>query len=117
VVDGAVAATTDSGESFGMSELVRIIDEYKAAHGQPSDSSICRAIGIAPQTLSSWRKRGISEPPATETLRRLAEFTSLPYEEYVLQAAVFDAGMRQSMPTLEEANRRTAQARRGRDAG
>lgn len=82
-----------------MSELIRIIDDYRDSHGQPSDSSIARAIGIAPQTLSSWRKRGIKEPPDAKTLRELARFVGLPYEEYVLQAALVDAGWRESMPS------------------
>lgn len=81
-----------------MSELLRIIDDYKDRHGQPSDASIARAIGVAPQTLSSWRKRGIKEPPAVETLRRMAEFMRLPYEDFVLQAALVDAGWRETMP-------------------
>jgi transcriptional regulator with XRE-family HTH domain len=91
-----------------MSELLRIIDDYKDAHGQPSDSSIARAIGVAPQTISSWRRRGIREAPAIETLRRMAEFMRLPYEEYVLQAALVDAGYRETMPNLDEARRREA---------
>lgn len=82
-----------------MSELLRIIDDYRDAHGQPSDASVARAIGIAPQTLSSWRKRGISEPPAAETLRNLARLVGLPYEDYVLQAALVDAGWRDEMPS------------------
>lgn len=82
-----------------MSELLRIIDEYKDRHGQPSDASIARAIGVAPQTINSWRKRGIKEPPAVATLKRLADFMRLPYEDYVLQAALVDAGWRDEMPT------------------
>lgn len=81
-----------------MSELLRIIDDWKDRHGQPSDASIARAIGVAPQTISSWRKRGIKEPPARETLRSLAQYMHLPYEDYVLQAALVDAGWRDEMP-------------------
>lgn len=81
-----------------MSELLRIIDDYRDAHGQPSDASIARAIGIAPQTLSSWRKRGIKEPPEAATLRSLARLVGLPYEDHVLQAALVDAGWRDAMP-------------------
>lgn len=91
-----------------MSELLRIIDEYKDAHGGPSDSSIARAIGVVPQTISNWRQRGIKALPNPETLARLAELTRLPFEEYVLQAALVDAGFRESMPTLEEAKKRDA---------
>lgn len=81
-----------------MSELLRIIDDYRDAHGQPSDASVARAIGIAPQTLSSWRKRGIRDLPADETLENLALLVRLPYEEYVLQVALYDAGYRRTMP-------------------
>ncbi|GHJ59186.1 hypothetical protein NOK12_17040 [Nocardioides sp. OK12] len=81
-----------------MSELLRIIDEYKDAHGQPSDSSIARAVGIAPQTLSSWRKRGVRQPPSIDTLRRLADFMHVNYEDYLLQAVLVDTGYRDAMP-------------------
>lgn len=74
-----------------MSKLVALVDEYRDTHGAPSDSSIARAIGVAPQTISSWRKRGIRVPPAPETLRRLAEFIGRDYETVVLRAALLDA--------------------------
>jgi DNA-binding XRE family transcriptional regulator len=64
-----------------MSRLLAMIDEYRDAHGQPSDASIARAIGIAPQTLNSWRKRGIKEPPKPETMHRLAAFLGKSNEE------------------------------------
>lgn len=73
------------------SRLLAIIDAYKDTHGQPSDASIARAIGIAPQTISSWRKRGIRQPPSPETLRQLAAFTNQPPLE-VIHAALLDAG-------------------------
>lgn len=83
-----------------MSELVKVIDEYRDSHGSPSDASIARAIGVAPQTLSSWRKRGIRQPPEPESLRALAALLRLPYEEYVLQLALYDSGWRETMPLL-----------------
>jgi transcriptional regulator with XRE-family HTH domain len=81
-----------------MSQLVAIIDEYKDTHGAPSDSSIARAIGVAPQTISSWRKRGIREAPAVDAIKKLAALVGLPYEEYVLQAVLVDTGYREAMP-------------------
>jgi transcriptional regulator with XRE-family HTH domain len=75
-----------------MSRLLAIIDEYKDAHGAPSDSSIARAIGIKPQTISSWRKRGIKQPPQVETLRALARLTGEDYETVVLRAVLIDVG-------------------------
>ena len=74
-----------------MSRLVDLIDDYKDRHGQPSDASIARAIGIAPQTLNSWRKRGIRELPAAETLRRLAGFIGVA-DDVTFYAAGVDAG-------------------------
>lgn len=81
-----------------MSRLVAIIDAYKDQHGQPSDSSVARAIGVKPQTLSSWRKRGLKEPPARESLRELARLTRLDYETVVLRAALIDAGWVEDTP-------------------
>lgn len=74
-----------------MSELLAIVDAYKDGHGQPSDASIARAIGVAPQTISSWRKRGLRDLPARETLIRMADFMRVPYRT-VLEAALSDAG-------------------------
>lgn len=75
-----------------MSHLLAIIDEYKDAHGAPSDSSIARAVGIAPQTLSSWRKRGIRELPNRDTLRQLARLTMRDYATEILPAVLHDIG-------------------------
>lgn len=75
-----------------MSRLVAIIDAYKDQHGQPSDSSVARAIGVKPQTLSSWRTRGFKEPPDRDALRELARLAGLSYESVVLRAALLDAG-------------------------
>lgn len=75
-----------------MSNLLALIDDYKDRHGNPSDSSIARAIGTAPQTISSWRTRGIKEPPARELLRNLADLLRVDYESVVLRAALLDAG-------------------------
>lgn len=75
-----------------MSRLLAIIDEYKDAHGGPSDSSIARAIGVAPQTISSWRKRGIRQLPDRESLRALAALTHVDYATGIVPAVLFDAG-------------------------
>lgn len=74
-----------------MSRLVELIDEYKGRHGNPSDASIARAIGVAPQTISAWRRRGIKEMPNADTMRRLAEFIKVADTD-VFYAAGVDAG-------------------------
>lgn len=75
-----------------MSRLIQLIDEYKDTHGAPSDSSIARAIGAAPQTISSWRKRGLKRPPDPDTMKALADLIGEDYENVVLRAALLDAG-------------------------
>jgi len=74
-----------------MSQLLALIDDYKDRHGNPSDASIARALGVAPQTISSWRKRGIRELPARDTMTRLADFMRVPYDD-VLRAVLVDIG-------------------------
>lgn len=75
-----------------MSQLIQIVDEYKDAHGGPSDSSIARAIGVAPQTISSWRRRGIRQLPDRETLKALAKLTGRDYAAEVIPALLHDIG-------------------------
>ena len=75
-----------------MSRLLKLVDEYKDAHGAPSDSSIARAIGVAPQTVSSWRKRGIKQLPERDTLLALARLLQVDYESVVLRAVLLDIG-------------------------
>lgn len=81
-----------------MSRLLAIIDDYKDRHGQPADAAVARAIGIKPQTLSSWRKRGIREPPAVDSLRNLAALANVDYETVVLRAVLIDTGLVEEKP-------------------
>lgn len=75
-----------------MSRLAVLIDDYKDRTGQPSDASIGRAIGVARQTVNSWRTRGVRGLPAHDTLLRLAALIGADYETVVLRAALLDAG-------------------------
>lgn len=75
-----------------MSRLIALIDDYKDRHGQPSDASIARAIGVAPQTVNSWRKRGIRDVPDRDSLRKLAALLRVDYERVVLRAVLMDLG-------------------------
>lgn len=81
-----------------MSELAKIIDGYKDRHGQPSDASIARAIGVAPQTLDSWLNRGMrSVPRNTKPLRELARLVGLDYR-IIVNAVAVDIGLLDDMP-------------------
>lgn len=87
-----------------MSRLLALVDDYKDAHGQPSDSSIARAIDVAPQTISSWRKRGIKEPPNPRALRNLAALMRVDYETVVLRAVLLDIGWIEDGPAPRESD-------------
>lgn len=75
-----------------MSELVAVIDEYRDHHGQPSEASVARAVGVAPATMNAWRNRGIRELPERDTLLRLARLTGRSYEDVILPAVLRDIG-------------------------
>ncbi len=75
-----------------MSRLIAIIDAYRDAHGQPSEASVARAIGLSPQAVSSWRSRGIKRPPDLDAMRKLAALAGVDYETVVLRAALLDSG-------------------------
>lgn len=92
-----------------MNALLAIIDAYKDTHGQPSDASIARAVEVAPQTISSWRKRGIRDLPDRATLIRLANFVGAPYRD-VLDAVLTDIGYLEDPPSPDSA---TVERRRG----
>lgn len=89
---GGLSGSDQGSDARHVSRLIAIIDEYKDRSGQPSDASIGRAIGVARQTVSSWRRRGISELPDRGSLVRLAELTGRDYEDEVLRAALLDTG-------------------------
>ena len=75
-----------------MSELVGLIDAYKDKVGGPSDASISRAIGVARQTISSWRRRGIHDLPDRSSLLALADLLAVDYTTVVLPAVLRDTG-------------------------
>lgn len=74
-----------------MSRLIALIDEHRAKQGGRSEASIAREVGVAPQTINSWRNRGLKELPNKETLRALAAVLHVS-EEDVFYAAGVDTG-------------------------
>lgn len=78
-----------------MSEILRIIEEYKDAHGQPADAAVARALGLSPQALNSLKRRGglhSLQGDQYSWLGQLAIITHLPYQ-YVLDCALYDIGL------------------------
>ena len=81
-----------------MTELGKIIEGHRDRHGQPPYASIARAIGIAPQTLDSWRNRGMKTLPRNnKPLRALAREVGLDYD-IIAQAVAVDVGLMDTMP-------------------
>lgn len=77
-----------------MSELVRLIDEWRVAHGDPSEASVSRAISPtrADNLIRAWRKRGLTKFPDPTVLEKLARHISVPVETVVTAAAI-DVGI------------------------
>lgn len=90
-----------------MSELFKIVDEWKDRNGGPSDASIARVIGVTEQTFNSWRKRGFKSTPRNlEPFRRMAELFGLDYNEVIVQAIAVDVKLRDEMPEFSWPERR-----------
>lgn len=95
-----------------MSELIRLIDDYRDRAGQPSEASVARAIGVRPQTINSWRTRAPKYPLKRDTLERLAKMMGLPYK-YVLHCSLYDTGWVSEKPRLEDFRGLGSDERRG----
>lgn len=70
--------------------LWTLLEEH-LTRSQRSEAALARAIGVKPQTLSSWKHRGFRVPPEASTLRRIATVTGTRYSE-VLTAVLRDTG-------------------------
>lgn len=89
-----------------MTELGKIIETHRDRHGHPPYASIARAIGVAPQTLDSWRNRGMRTLPRNKgPLRKLAVEVGLDYD-IIAQAIAVDVGLMDEMPDYEWPERR-----------
>ncbi|NKS56278.1 XRE family transcriptional regulator [Rhodococcus hoagii] len=73
-----------------MGNLFAIVADYLESTGV-REAAFARKIGAAPQTVSSWKHRGLRSLPRREWLVAIANRTGTPYET-VLAAALRDAG-------------------------
>lgn len=71
-----------------MSQIWEIVQAHIDAYG-PSEAEVARRMGTSPQTLNSWKKRGLRKLPDAHLLLGLARVTQTPYED-VLRAALSD---------------------------
>lgn len=68
--------------------LWAIIQKHLDDYG-PSEAEFARRIGTQPQTVSSWKKRGIRSLPAKHLLVGVSDVTRKSYDE-VLTAVLYD---------------------------
>ena len=68
--------------------LWQIIQEHLDAYGV-REAEFARRIGTSPQTVNSWKKRGVRSLPDKALLVGVSEVTRRPYDE-VLTAVLFD---------------------------
>ena len=73
-----------------MGDLWGIAQRHMDAFGVRA-AALARRMGTSPQTLSSWKQRGVHQLPSVDLLEALARETRTPYGE-VLAAALRDAG-------------------------
>ncbi|QFG13473.1 immunity repressor [Gordonia phage Powerball] len=67
------------------------LDEYGV-----TDAEFARRMGVSPQTLNSWKKRGVRQLPSRDKLESVAELTRNTYA-HVLDAALVDAGYKDQL--------------------
>lgn len=78
------------GDSDDMADLWGIVQRHLDAYGVRA-AALARRMGTSPQTLDSWKHRGVRALPRRHLLEALARETRTPYGD-VLIAALRDAG-------------------------
>lgn len=71
-----------------MSELWKIIQNHLDEYGV-REAAFARLIGSAPQTVNSWKKRGLKQLPDESVLRALSDVTKTSYAD-ILTAVLRD---------------------------
>lgn len=85
-----VAAPSAAPDASGMGHLWAIVQAHLDRWGV-LEAELARRIGTKPQTLNSWKNRGVRALPRRQLLLNLATVTRVPYQ-HVLEAALMDAG-------------------------
>ena len=76
-------------EPRGVGNLWTIIQAHLDKYGV-REAAFARTIGSSPQTVNSWKLRGVRALPERRLLEAVADITGTPYPE-VLAAALADA--------------------------
>ncbi|WAB10620.1 immunity repressor [Gordonia phage Ecliptus] len=73
-----------------MSKLWEFVQAHLDRTGA-SEAAFARQIGSIPQTVNSWKKRGLRQLPEVDTLRAISELTGVAYTD-VISAVLTDIG-------------------------
>ncbi|AFR47978.1 hypothetical protein KTR9_1338 [Gordonia sp. KTR9] len=92
LLDRLVEETVGDVKTPALWSLIQAhLDEYGV-----TDAEFARRMGVSPQTLNSWKKRGVRQLPSRDKLESVAELTRNTYA-HVLDAALVDAGYRNEL--------------------
>lgn len=83
-------------EQAPTSRLWAIVQAHMDAYGV-REAELARRMGTSPQTLNSWKNRGVRSLPSRRLLEALAREARVPYEE-VLHAALVDTAYAPGQP-------------------
>ncbi|CAM3737156.1 hypothetical protein ACXYTP_19110 [Tsukamurella ocularis] len=78
-----------------VSELWSLIQSHLDQYGV-TDAEFARRMGVSPQTLNSWKKRGVRKLPDRDKLESVSELTRNTYA-HVLDAALVDSGYKDEL--------------------
>lgn len=84
-----------------MSHLWSLIQSHLDEYGV-REAALARRMGTAPQTLNSWKNRGLRQLPERRLLDAVARELRLPYA-VVLAAVLQDLGYADDSPAPEAA--------------
>lgn len=92
----------------GVSELWNLIQEHLDQYGV-REAEFARRMGSTPQTLNSWKNRGLKQLPERRLLEGVAAVLRCDYET-VLRAALVDIGYAE-LPASEQSGPYTVRYR------
>lgn len=102
--NGPIAGESRASDGSPVGHLYAIVQRHIDTYGV-REAELARRVGTSPQTINSWKNRGVRGLPSREILRKLADVTRTAYGD-VLEAALMDAGYIDPRPAPEADSRR-----------
>lgn len=88
--DSPVAEDPRPADASPVGHLYAIVQRHIDNYGV-REAELARRVGTSPQTINSWKNRGVRALPSRAILLKLAEVTRTAYAD-VLEAALTDTG-------------------------